>query len=300
MKILLTGGSGFIGTNLIKLFDKKDNVIIFDKKKPNYNLKKNWKFFKIDLNNKKKLNLNKIQKIDIVLHLAAFTNVSESIKKPNTYLKNNINITKNILNYSLKVKAKYFFQASSASCYSDQTNNLKSIKETSSTKPASPYALSKLKCEKILFERKYRFLKRISLRFFNVFSDNLLIKNNYNAVISSFLLKKIKKKPLIIYGDGRQTRDFIHTEDIYNIIRIIFKKKIKDKIFNVGSGKSIQIKKLALLFSKKIKYKKAKKGEIRFSKANIEKLIKLTGYKPKINLQNKFAILLKNFKKSYI
>ena len=106
MKILLTGGSGFIGTNLIKLFDKKDNVIIFDKKKPDYNLKKNWKFFKIDLNNKKKLNLNKIQKFDIVLHLAAFTNVSESIKKPNIYLKNNINITKNILDYSLKVKAK--------------------------------------------------------------------------------------------------------------------------------------------------------------------------------------------------
>jgi UDP-glucose 4-epimerase len=300
MKILLTGGSGFIGTNLIKLFDKKDNVIIFDKKKPDYNLKKNWKFFKIDLNNKKKLNLNKIQKFDIVLHLAAFTNVSESIKKPNIYLKNNINITKNILDYSLKVKAKYFFQASSASCYSDQANNLKSIKETSATKPASPYALSKLKCEKILFERKYRSLKRFSLRFFNVFSDNLLIKNNYNAVISSFLLKKIKKKPLIIYGDGRQTRDFIHTEDIYNIIRIIFKKKIKDKIFNVGSGTSMQIKKLALLFSKNIKYKKAKKGEIRFSKANIEKLIKLTGYKPKINLQNKGAILLKNFKKSYI
>lgn len=274
MKILVTGGAGFIGRNLVEHLLKNNEITIYDdlsnstKEKILRLIKNGAKFVKGDILDFGLLSETSKNK-DIVIHLAAKSDVSESVIHPEITSNVNLNGTINVLKCCAQNKIKKIIFSSSAAVYGDCKDL--PIKEESKTEPLSPYGASKLAAEDEIKKYAVEFgFDAIILRMFNVYGvgQNEL----YSGVISVFLKNIAQNQPLIIYGDGKQIRDFI---SIYDIIEAfdcaIVARGIKT--FNIASGKSISINQLSEILSarKKIKviYKEQKKGDIKNSVADV-------------------------------
>jgi UDP-glucose 4-epimerase len=236
--ILITGNKGFIGTHLSKLYPK----FVGCDKKDNENI------LNLDLLAKK------IRGCQTVVHLAAQVSVPESIKDPNFTYWNNILGLSNVIQLSEKLKVKHFVFASSCAVYE---------------KESSPYALSKSMGEHMVNMSKIK--NTTNLRFFNVYGTGQ--NPAYGAVIPSFINSIKKEKPITIYGDGEQTRDFIFVEDVCDAIKRATKLKGKHTM-DIGTGTSVSVHALAELLMSlmgkevKIKYE-PERQEVKHSKANI-------------------------------
>ena len=296
MKVLVTGGSGFIGSHLVeRLVKEKFDVIVIDNLSNGRleNLKKvqkRIKFLKFDLSNKKKLNI--FENIDYVFHLAALTKARESISRPSRYHKANFMGTKNLLKHINPKKIKKFIYAASASCYGNSKDN--PISETSRINILSPYALTKWKAEKLILKnsKKNKF-NAFSLRLFNVYGSRSRSDSQYSGVISIFVKKKKKGKPLTIVGDGNQTRSFIHVDDVVDAFIRVMKCKINSQIFNIGGTSSININNLAKLIGGKKIFIPSRKGDPIASNAKIKKIKTKLGWFPKVTLKKGLKKLLK-------
>ena len=287
MKFIITGGAGFIGSHLVKFLVRKGHkIIIIDdfsngKMSNLKEVKKKISIIKSDI-----LNLNKVKTIDNVdclFHLAAKTSVIESIKNPKKYFKVNYKGTKSVMDFIKRSRIKKIIFSASASCYGN-TKKLPT-NEKQKIEPTNPYAKSKNMAENYI--RKYSLKNKvnfISFRLFNIFGPNTNKTSPYSSVITNFLNQFKKKLPLQIYGDGNQTRDFLHVNDLCECFYIGALKCEKDYIFNLGSGKRLSIVNLANLISNKIIYKKGIKNEIRDSESDISKLKKVFKWKPKISI----------------
>ena len=279
-KVIVTGGSGFIGSNLVKyLLKKKYYVINIDKLSYSanpYNIKdlkknKNYFFFKVDLNNRKKIIriLNKY-KPEGIFNLAAESHVDRSIDKPENFVKNNIlgtyNLLESILLYRKKNKKKIrLVHVSTDEVYGDITNE-KSSTERHPYKPSSPYAASKASADHLInsFIRTYKLPAIISNCCNNYgpnqFPEKLIPKLIYNI---------INNKPLSIYGSGKNSREWIHVQDHCEaLLRIFLKGKIGES-YNIGSNqniKNIDIAKKLILISKNISSKIGDKAKIKLVK----------------------------------
>ena len=282
MNILLSGCAGFIGFHVSNLIIKKynnfkligiDNLINYYsvslKKKRLKILKKSkkFKFFKIDLRDKNKLNrLFKQNKIDIVIHLAAQAGVRHSINNPKSYYESNIVGFLNIIELSNKHKVNKFIYASSSSVYGD--NNIYPLKENFKIFPKNIYSASKNLNEIIANDlSKISKMKFIGLRFFTIYG----IWGRPDMLIFKYLKKSFNKKTFYLNNFGNHSRDFTHVDDAVNIIDKLIKKKIKNNymIFNICSNNPINIKQLINKINMKIKIKtKIKK----IQKNNIEVL----------------------------
>lgn len=308
MKVLITGGAGYIGSSLsYYLLDRKNQVTIIDNLSTgNSNLiPKKALFYKCDISDEKKINKILKNNYDIVIHLAAYIDVQESVKNPKKYLTNNYLKSKKFLNLCVKNNINKFLFSSTAAVYG---NKKKKVFENSKINILSPYALSKYKIEKFLevLSTKKK-IDYIILRYFNVagtenrFRTGDLKKNlNLIRIVCLAALNKIKK--IIIYGntyytkDGTPVRDFIHIEDLcsmhYVASKYLLKHSVK-KIFNCGYGKGYsvyQIVSLALkLFNKKISYNfgEKKRGDISYSVSNSKRFISFFKWKPKYNNMKK-------------
>jgi len=292
MNILITGGLGFIGSHLTKYLSGQGNkIIIFDNL---YNSKtqqfknSNIKIIKGDILDYPSLSKS-LQNIDVVIHLAAQISVTDSIKDPDNTMKVNVDGTQNVLAACLENNIKNFIAISTAAIFGNQ-NEI--VNENSKTDPISPYGKSKLMMEeKILDFSKKHNLNSIILRFFNLYGPGQ--SPQYAGVIAKFLDKIKEDKPLEIYGDGSQTRDFIHIDDAVECIAFAIKNisKKTGKIYNVGSGKStsiLEIANLLLELSGKnlpINFKPEIKGDILHSKTSISLVKKEIGFEPKISLK---------------
>jgi UDP-glucose 4-epimerase len=294
MKILVTGGAGFIGKYLVRyLLEKCHDVTIFD----NFsNSTKDSISFLEDIGAKviegdiTKLQdiINAGKKQEIVIHLAAKISVSESITNSSKTFEVNVDGTKNVLIACKKNNIKKFIAASSAAVYGEISPNVK-LSEGNEKNPISPYGKSKLKMEQEIreFEEKNG-INCIILRFFNIYGIGQT--SEYSGVITKFLERIRLEKSLEIFGDGQQTRDFIAIEDIVNLICNTISNG-KSGTYNIATGKSITIKNLAkqmiLLSGKKleIKFAPSKKGEIKYSQADISLAKKELGYSPKSKLK---------------
>jgi len=275
LKILITGGVGFIGKYLVEHFAKIHTVLVYDdlsnstEKDSDHVVTKGAMFCKGDILNFEEL--CKFSKgVDIVIHLAAKSDVSESVIHPEMTNKVNVEGTKNILQCCIQNKIKKIIFASSAAVYGDCKDN--PINEDSDTHPLSPYGQSKLDAENIIQNTcKQNNINYVILRMFNVYGKGQ--NDQYAGVITKFLQNIAHKKPIIIYGDGKQKRDFVSIYDVVDAFDYAISSK-KNGIYNIASGRSLSINELveiicAKLEKQKIIYKNKKQGDIQNSIADI-------------------------------
>ena len=275
---VITGGAGFVGSNLVdRLVSIGHKVIVLDNfvsgKKSNlsHHSEKNVKIIKIDISDK---NLDKyFKKADYIFHLAALAEIIPSFKDPNKYFKSNVIGTLNVLKAAKKVKIKKLIYAASSSCYGAPKKFPTSEKDKIDLK--HPYAETKFIGEELVMRYASIFkMPNISFRFFNVYGPRLNVSGQYSAVIGNFLTQTKNRKPLTVVGDGKQTRDFIHVDDLINAFIQVIKSKSVNKIYNLGSGKRTSINTIAKIFGGKKKFIPIRPDEPKNSVANIKKVKK--------------------------
>ena len=304
-RILITGGAGYIGQNLISFFlKKKYQIYVIDNLSRSMSLnkyfKKNINFYKIDLAIEKKTkSFFKNRNFDLIIHLAAFSGVQEFNKNVLKSFNNNVLATKNLVQFAFqKPKTKLIF-SSSAAVYGKVSKE--KISETHVCQPANYYGLSKLACENIINnELKSKKNNYAILRYFNVVGSivDFKIKKKIHSLYDIISRNIIKKKYKInINGsnldtkDGTPERDFIHISDLCKIHEKTYKYLSKNKkvVINCGSGKRYSVLKIVRAFEKKIRkkfrvsYKLMNPDETQTICANIGLLKSLF----KINLEKK-------------
>ena len=295
---LVTGGAGFIGKHLVKSLVEKDHIVtIFD----NFSnasegtisslTDKSLKIIKGDITIPVEIK-NALKNQDMVIHLAAKTSVSESVKNPDETFLVNVNGTRNVLDACKINKIQKLIVASSAAVYKECYIDDK-LTEKSQTNPISPYGKSKLQMEKEIIKNVLENnINCIILRFFNIYGIGQTL--DYAGVITKFIENIKVNKPLIIHGDGKQKRDFIYIDDVINAINLSMVKcdGKKGEIYNVATGKSISILELAKLLIKitdkeiDLKFTDSRNEDIRISRTSIEKICKELDFKPFTKLEN--------------
>ena len=231
--------------------------------------------------------------MDYVFHLAALAEIIPSFKNPEKYFNNNVIGTLNVLNAAKKTKIKKMIYAASSSCYGAPKKFPTSEKDKIDLK--HPYAVTKFVGEELVMRYALMFnMPNISFRFFNVYGPRLNVSDQYSAVIGNFLSQTKSKKALTVVGDGKQTRDFIHVDDLINAFIKIIKSKFENKIYNLGSGKRTSINTIAKIFGGKKKFIPIRPGEPKNSVADIKKIKKDINWKPKISIEQGIKKLLKN------
>ncbi|MDA1197792.1 MAG: NAD-dependent epimerase/dehydratase family protein [Proteobacteria bacterium] len=299
IKSIVTGGAGFIGSNLVDRLVKEghqviviDNFISGDKKNLSHHSKKIVKIINLDIVQDKKLN-KYFYNVDYVFHLAGLAEIIPSIKNPKNYFINNVLGTLNVLEACKNKKIKKFVYAASSSCYGNPKKFPTSEDEKVDTK--NPYAMTKFLGEELVMKYATIFgMPNVSFRFFNVYGPRLNTSGQYGAVFSNFLKQKKNKKPLTIVGNGNQTRDFIYVEDLIDAFLQILKNKKVNEIYNLGSGKETSINKIAQIFGGKRIFVPKRLGEPKRSLANISKIRKDINWTPKISIEEGIKRFLKN------
>ena len=295
---IVTGGAGFIGSNLVdRLVKEGHKVIVLDnfvsgkRRNLSHHLKKNVKIIKLDISYKKKID-KYFKDVSYVFHLAGLAEIAPSFKDPKKYFINNVVGTLNVLEAAKKVKVKKFIYAASSSCYGSPKKIPTSEIEKIDTH--HPYAFTKfLGEEAVIRYAKFFRMPNISCRFFNVYGPRLNTTGQYGAVFSNFLTQKKKKKPLTIVGSGKQTRDFIYVDDLTNAFIKLAKSNLKNKIYNLGSGKETSINKIASIISEKKIFIPKRPGDPDRSCANISKIKKDINWKPRITINEGIRRLFK-------
>lgn len=276
-KILITGGLGFVGSNLISklelLKSVKINVIDKDKSKIFQNKKIN--LIRGDILDEKILGIAS-KNCDTIFHFAALTNIQDSLKNPKKYFLNNLIGTTNVVNAAIKNNSNLIF-ASSAAVY--PLNVKKKISENYEFYPSNAYGLSKKLAEEYILSNKKKIKNFTIFRFFNIYGKRNTNKN-YSGVITEFIKNTKKNKKMIINNGGKQVRDFINVDDVVQLCIEAANKKT-NTVVNLGTGVPVRILDLAKTIKKifkkgKIKISKKRKnhGDARFSCANIKLLEK--------------------------
>lgn len=248
MKALVTGGAGFIGSNLTdRLIELGHSVVVID----------NLSTGKLDNVNPKAEFVNKCltdleedfligKGIDVVFHLAALARVQPSIKDPINFNEHNVTATLKLLYASHKAKIKRVVYSASSSAYGDATTF--PTPETHSINPLSPYGLQKLIGEQYckVFSEVYD-LDTCSLRYFNVYGEKMNLDGAYCLAIGIFAKQMLEGKPLTITNDGNQRRDFTYVQDVVdaNILAATLDTPLNGEVFNIGNGNNYSINEVA-------------------------------------------------------
>lgn len=295
MKYLVTGGAGFIGSNIVNhLLEKGAKVRVLDDFSTGTHENLNSAASEIEIIEGDIRSYDTVVKavrgVDYVLHLAALASVPRSIENPIASSEINITGTLNVLEASRLAKVKKVVFSSSSSVYGD-TLELP-VNETAEPSPMSPYAVGKLSGE--YYARVYWELYRlptVSLRYFNVFGPRQNPQGDYAAVIPRFILALANKERPLVFGDGEQTRDFIYVEDAVQAnILSVSDDKIVGTEYNVASGRPFSLNQLLACLKEILgtnidaEYKPPRRGDIRHSAADISKF-QACGYEPKIGLR---------------
>ena len=296
MKVVVTGGAGFIGSNLVELLLKKKwKVVVIDNLSTGNidnikNFKSKIKFIKSDISKIGRWS-NSFRNVDIVFHLAALADIVPSIQKPTNYFKSNVTGTFNIVNVCKKYKVKKLLYSASSSCYGIPSKFPTNEKELINTQ--YPYALTKRLGEEIVLHwGKVYNLDVTSLRLFNVYGPKSRTSGTYGAVFGVFLAQKLNNKPYTVVGNGKQTRDFTYVSDVVNAFYMASKKNTNSKVFNVGSGKTISINKIVEILGGKKIYIPKRPGEPDCTFADIRLIKKELKWSPKINIETGIKLLI--------
>ena len=299
MKVLVTGGAGFIGTNLvIRLLREGYKVRIFD----NFSTGKRENVASVikSLNNSAvdleviegdlrdfALVLDATRDIEIVFHQAALPSVIRSVRAPNTTNDVNITGTLNLLEACRVNGVRRVIYASSSSIYGDTEELPKH--EDMNPKPLSPYAVSKIAGEYYMkvFNHIYG-IETVILRYFNVYGPYQDPTSEYSGVISKFIHAFLHNKPLIVYGDGEQSRDFTYVDDVVEANILAAKAPVSGEVFNIAGGKRHSLNQMIEILKKifnrnpEVIYTDPRPGDIRHSQAGVDKVKRALGFTTKV------------------
>ncbi len=229
---------------------------------------------------------------EAVVHAAALVSVSESMEKPELYALNNVVGTVSLLRTSIDAGVRRIIYLSSASVYGEPS--YLPVDEAHPLKPLSPYGASKLAGEIYVeaWRRGYGAPSYIILRLFNVYGPGQDPSSPYSGVISRFVSRVCRGEPPVIYGDGRQTRDFVHVDDVARAVELALETGAVDTVYNIASGKPVSIGRLAEITLRaagrsdlRPVYASPRPGDIRESYASIEKASRILGFRPRVELE---------------
>lgn len=303
MKILVTGGSGFIGSHIVEHYQgKAEEIRVLDNLRTGYrkNLDGlNCTFIEGSVTDRD-LVRKAVQGVDYIFHMAALVSVPESMAKPGECVDINVHGLLNVLEEAAAAGVKKLVFASSAAIYGDNPTVPKL--ETMFPEPKSPYAITKLDGEYYLnlFRAEGR-LETAAIRFFNVFGPRQDPKGAYAAAVPIFIEKAVKGEDITVYGDGDQTRDFIYVKDIVGALTFAAETPGVTGVFNAGYGGQITINTLANQIienagtSSKVLHAPERPGDVKHSRASAEKLL-AAGWKPKHTLEEGLAATFDFFK----
>lgn len=302
MKVLVTGGAGFIGSHVVEHYQGiADEILVLD------NLRSGYKHNLDGLDHTliegsvtdRALVKSAICGVDLVFHLAAMVSVPESMAKPGECVDINVHGLLNVLEEASAAGAKKLVLASSAAVYGDNPTVPKL--ETMLPEPKSPYAITKLDGEYYLsmFQNE-GLLETAALRFFNVFGPRQDPRGAYAAAVPIFIEKAIRGEDIQIFGDGGQTRDFIYVKDIVGALVFAAESPGINGVFNAGYGGQLTIADLATRLiqtansKSNIAHREGRAGDVRHSRASADKL-QSAGWQPKHNLDEGLAATIEFF-----
>jgi UDP-glucose 4-epimerase len=301
LRVLITGGAGFIGSHLVRALVRAGyGVRVFDNLSTGSldnigDLLDAIEFVRGDVRDYGVVE-SAVRDVDAVVHLAALIDVAESVEKPDLYFDVNVRGTYNVVKASKNVSAFVF--ASSSAVYGEPI--MVPIPEDHPLMPKSPYAASKVSGEAFVqaFANQYGF-RPVILRLFNVHGPKQ--SRAYAGVIIEFIRRVSRGEPPVIFGDGEQTRDFIHVSDVVKAIMLSLRNEGVRGVFNIGSGEGVTINYLARLILRlmgredlKPIYASPRPGDIRHSIADITRAQRELRFKPKVKLEVGIKELIKH------
>jgi UDP-glucose 4-epimerase len=303
-RVLVTGGAGFIGSHVVDRLVEGgyvvrvlDNLSTGRRENLKGHLGGGWvEFVKGDVRDVKAVKRS-VRGCDAVVHLAALTSVPLSVKDPDVTFEVNVGGTMGLLSCCSRQGVGKFVFVSSCAVYGDPV--FLPITEGHPTRPISPYAESKLAGEKyVLGFDEREILRSVVLRFFNVYGVRQVM-NDYCGVIARFLSRVRQGLPLVVYGGGDQTRDFVNVVDVAaTVVESLESRDADGQVFNVGFGEPTSIDDLAITVldltgsNVEVIHGEPRLGDIMHSYADISKAEKLLGYKPTICLRDGLRTLL--------
>jgi len=287
MRILVTGGAGFIGSHIVEHFQGLAEVVVLDDFRSGHrrNLAgRDHRLVEGSILDRAKLD-EAMRGVDQVYHLAAMISVPESMLKPRECVELNATGTLHVLEAAAAARVGKVVLASSAAIYGDNPTVPKV--ETMLPEPKSPYAVTKLDGEHYLemFRREHG-LATAALRFFNVFGPRQDPRSPYAAAVPIFIEKALRGEPIGIFGDGEQTRDFIYVKDIVGALTFAAATPAVTGAYNVGYGRKMTVKELAQEVirltgsASKIEHRPERLGDVKHSLASADKL-RATGWTPR-------------------
>jgi UDP-glucose 4-epimerase len=298
MKVVVTGGAGFIGSHLTEwLVNDGHSVTVVDnfstgrpENLEHLQSHKNLQVRRADISD-----FNSIQPhfegVDWVFHLAALADIVPSIERPLDYHRANVNGTAAVLEASRQVGVKRFLYAASSSCYG--LADVFPTPETAPIRPAYPYALTKYLGEQLVLHWGLVYkMPVVSLRLFNVYGPRSRTSGTYGAVFGVFLAQKLAGKPFTVVGDGTQTRDFTFVSDVVEAFVKAGDSEVSGEMFNVGSGGTYSVNRLVDLLNGPITHLPKRPGEPDCTLADITRIKKSLGWKPKVSFEEGVRIML--------
>jgi len=305
-KLLVTGGTGFIGSHLVdRLLAEGFEVWVLDDfsagRMENVSCHMGVRGFHLVRGDVRDFGLVKklVADVDAVFHEAALVDVASSIENPVLFNEVNVVGTLNLLRACLGSDVKRFVFASSAAVYGDSKPARK--RESMLPEPVSPYGVSKLAAENYVqvFNELYG-LETVCLRCFNVYGPRQGFGSSYSGVITAFLSRLLNGEPPIVHGDGKQTRDFVHVDDVVSANLLALEKENGvGGVFNIASGTAVSVCELAKILQRitnaerlKPIFAEPRAGDIKHCSGDISKAQELLGFHPKIGLEDGLSKLV--------
>ncbi|MBI2890660.1 MAG: SDR family oxidoreductase [Nitrospirae bacterium] len=300
MRVLVTGGAGFIGSHLVdRLLAEGYEVVVLDNFSSGRreNLRDALASPHLKLVEQDVADPDGVRRcmdgVERVFHLAALADIVPSVNRPLVYHRSNVDGTVCVLEAARAAGVRRFVYAASSSCYG--IPDLHPTSEEAPPRPQYPYALTKLVGEQyVLHWGRLYGLPVVSLRLFNVYGPRSRTTGTYGAVFGIFLAQKLAGKPFTVVGDGTQSRDFTYVSDVVDAMVQAAESALSGEILNVGSGRPQTVNRLVELLGGGVVHVPKRPGEPDRTHAGISRIRRLLGWEPRISLEEGVVVMLRH------